>query len=355
MSAPLRVSSGAHTITALAAGYLPARREITLAGQVTETVSLTMLPTEAATAHAAIAVSVPGAAVWINGREVGVTPLPATVAVAPGDASIEVRRPGYLTASRQLRIDNGASARLEITLEEDPAAPATGKGRLRLLLSDPTSSEVTVDGLPALSGTDGLLLPFGPHVVRVRREGFEPYQSTADVSAGRDTALAIAMTPTPETRARTEQSVRGRGVLGWSLVGAGAALVAGAAIYAVVTRGDVGDAQTALDGRLELEAKNIAGNFCYLGPNPMYPGYYEAMRCGDVKVGLQDDLDSAKLRRVLAFSGMGVGAVVAGVGTYLLFTRDSARAAGLGQIAGTPVLNLAFDGTRLVGTATMRF
>ena len=135
MTEPLRLRSGAHTVTALAAGYQPSRREVTFAGQVTEKLAMTLLPTESGAAHLVISTPLPGAEVWVNDKLVGTTPLPASVAVMPGEARVELKRAGYRPAARVLHVDQGATARLELTPEEDPATPAAAKGTLRLALA----------------------------------------------------------------------------------------------------------------------------------------------------------------------------------------------------------------------------
>src|SRR3569623_1604935 len=59
LAEPLRVASGGHTIAALAPGYQPTRRELTLAGQVTEPVTLALLATEPGAAHLDVSTSLP--------------------------------------------------------------------------------------------------------------------------------------------------------------------------------------------------------------------------------------------------------------------------------------------------------
>ncbi|HEY4186995.1 MAG TPA: PEGA domain-containing protein [Polyangia bacterium] len=319
---PLRLVSGAHTITALAPGYQPSRREVTLAGQVTETVTMALLPTETATAHLVITTPLPGATVWLNDKLVGTTPLPASVAVPPGEVRVELRRDGYRTASRSLHVDVGASAKVDLTLDEDPAA--TSKGRLRLALAASASTEISVDGVPRTAVSDGIPLPAGPHILRIQSAGFEAYGMSVQIDAGRDTMLAVTLTPTLETRARDEEAVGSRHLLGGAILGGGLAVVGGATLYAILTRNDVSRAQAVLNGQLADEQD--VNKQCYHGPGFM-PGNYESNSCAARKSNDQDDVDSAKLKRVLAFSAIGAGAIIAGVGGYLLATTGTTRSA----------------------------
>ena len=324
MAEPLRVPSGAHTIAALAPGYQPTRREVTLAGQVTETVTLALLPTESGAAHLVVSTPLPGAAVWIGDKQVGTTPLPASVAVTPGDVRIEVRRDGYRAASRLLHVDPGATAKVELTLEEDPAAPVSAKGTLRLTMPQSSSTDVAVDGASRAVPPDGVALPAGPHTLRLQRAGYEPYAGSVQIDPGRTTTLAVNLVPTVETRARDEEAIHGRRVLAGSPIGGGLAIAIGSAVYVIATHSEVANVQSALNQQLARE-QDIT-NFCYDGPGRS-PNLYEVNGCGDTKSADQDAVDSAKLKRTLGYVGIGVGAVVAGVGGYLLATSGSARSA----------------------------
>jgi len=327
---PLRVASGTHVVSVLAPGFLPARREITLAGRTTETVAFTLLPTENSNAHLTITTPVPGAEVLVEGKPVGLTPLPASVAVAPGLATIEVRRPGYRSETRRVRVDEGSNGTLAIALAEDPAAPPALKGRLRVIPSQP-GAVVSVDGTPRPDALAGATVPAGPHLVRVEQAGYLPFEKAADVRAGGDTSLLAELVPTVETQAAVEESARGRRVAGWSLVGAGAAVLVGAAIYAAVTHGDVGAAQNGLDADLQHEAD--PNDPCSSAPSNV--GQYALNGCAATKSAAQDAVDSAKLKRDLAYGGIALGAVAAGVGAYLLATAPrEATAPRLGLWSG---------------------
>jgi PEGA domain len=323
---PLRVSSGTHVLSAVAPGTVPSRRELTLAGQVTETVTLTLQPTESGAAHLVLTVSVPGADVLINDKPVGRTPLSASVAVPPGLTRVEARRAGYLTARKTIRLDEGSNGALELTLEEDPAAPATVKGSLRLAVSEP-GAEGSIDGV-VKPITAGMPMPIiaGPHALRILRSGFEPFEQQIEIAAGKQTSLAVNLVPTIETKAQYEDSAHARRIVGWSVVAGGGLVTAGAVVYAILTHNDVSQAQAQLDAQLVLERTRTAD--CYHGPDfpiPGKEGYYMARLCAETKAAYQDNLDSTKLRRGLAYGGMGLGIVIAGVGSYLLATGSGDR------------------------------
>jgi tetratricopeptide (TPR) repeat protein len=318
LSKPLRVPSGAHVVSAAAPGFLPTRKELTLAGQVTETVTLSLSPTEAHLGQLVVRASLPGAEVLVNGKRVGVTPLPASVAVVPGAVTVEVRRDGYRPVTQSVSLDDGARGELAFRLEEDPAAPATVKGRLVLAINEP-GADVAVDGQPRALGDGAIPLVAGGHTVRVQRGGFEPFEQTVDVAAQRDTSLTVVLLPTPETRAQLSDSVRLRRTVGVSLAAAGAAVAVAAGVYAVLVMKDVSSSQDQLN--LVKLHEGMAGDPCYLMSTQ-----YMAHGCDVIHATAQDQVDTNTLHRNLGFAGAGVGLVAAGVGAYLLVTTPSGAA-----------------------------
>ena len=318
LAEPLRVPSGQHVVSALAPGCLPARKQLTLAGQVTETLSFTMLPTENSVAHLALTVPVPGVQVLVDGQQVGVTPLAASLAVRPGSTRIELRRAGYVSVARELHLDEGATGALALTLAEDPAAPASMKGRLRPALSE-AGAELTVDGASRPLTPDGVALLVGPHNVRIARAGFEPFERAVEIAAGRDLVLAVDLVPTMETRNQGSDAARSRRMVGWSIVAAGGAVAAASVIYTVATRNAVSNADAQL--RMQLTKEADPNDDCYAME---LPGLYMAHGCAATKAGFQDQVDSAKLKRILGYAGAGLGVVAVGVGTYFVVTGHEA-------------------------------
>ncbi len=321
---PLRLASGAHVLSALAPGCLPARRELTLAGRTTQTLTLALLPTESSNAHLTLMVPVPGVEVFVNGQRAGLTPLATSVAVAPGAAVIELRRSGYRDAKRTIQVDEGSNGSLSFDLEEDPAAPASTKGRLLVTPSEPGAA-VSVDGLLRPDTQAGIAVIAGPHALRVERAGFLVFERQVDVAAGAETSLVATLIPTAETRAVADESLHTRHVLGASLIAGGAVIAASAAIYAIATRHDLSDANATLASQLEEEMSSDPNTTCSLKNVD-----YVALNCPAIKAYDQDQVSSAKLKRDLAYGGIGLGALVAGVGTYLLVTGKSApQSAGI--------------------------
>lgn len=166
---PGRVRAGTRVVTALAAGFSPARKEVEVPAGGEVSVSLTLEPLQKKLAQLKLKSPVPGAAVFIDSQRAGTTPLTSTLALTPGEHRVEVRREGYVTWASPLKVDEGAEAELTASLEEE--MPIANAGRVALRTSEPTPT-LTVDGR-----TKGLyvapvpLVP-GPHVVVVEHGGF---------------------------------------------------------------------------------------------------------------------------------------------------------------------------------------
>jgi hypothetical protein len=312
---PLRVASGLHTIAVVATGFLPSRREVMFAGQVTETLTLALLPATSASAHLTISASPVGTELLVNGKPVGVAPLGASVAVEPGSVRVEARRAGYRTASQTLKVDDGASGTVELVLEEDPGATDAPRGRLRLALAEP-GAEISVDGMVKALGPDQTLqLPAGPHQLRVARAGFQPSERRVDVEAGKETSLTVTLAPTLETEAQRQDSAHTRRLVGGAILGGGLLIAIGTGVYAVLTRNDIANAQATVDQRVLDE---MDPNFpCYYGTDTATHNKYLDRGCGAYKASLQDDVSNAKIRRDVAYGAIGLGLAAAGVGTYL--------------------------------------
>jgi hypothetical protein len=326
LAKPLRVASGLHTIAVAATGFLPSRREVMFAGQVTETLTLALLPATSASAHLTISASPVGAELLVNGKSVGVAPLGASVAVDPGNVRVEARRAGYRTASQSVNVDDGASGTVDLVLEEDPSATDAPRGRLRLALAEP-GAEISVDGAVKALGTDQTLqLPAGPHQLRVARAGFQPSERRVDVEAGKETSLTVTLAPTLETEAQREDSAHTRRLVGGAILGGGLLIAIGAGVYAVLTRNDVANSQATLDQRV-LDEMNP--NFmCYYGTDTAGHNKYIDLGCGAYKASLQDDVSNAKIRRDVAYGAVGLGVVAASIGTYLLVRSSGGESRG---------------------------
>jgi hypothetical protein len=81
-----------------------------------------------------------GARVTVNGKEVGVLPLPEPVRVAAGEVGVVIAAPGYVTASQTVHLD--ADHYEHVTLVATPVAPAS------LAAADPLATPTPPSGAP---------------------------------------------------------------------------------------------------------------------------------------------------------------------------------------------------------------
>lgn len=320
LAAPLRVASGMHHVALLASGYIPVRREVTLSSGRSEQLAIELMPTDKALAHVAVESPTPGAEVWIDGERVGRTPLPASLAVAPGRRVIELRRPGYVTARQALTLSEGSSAQVRLAMEEDPSAPSAALGRLVVIASEP-EAHVTVDGRARGPYRASLLLPAGVHRVRIERGGFEPAERDVELPAGLDTELHVTLAPTPETRLAHVEGVRSQRL--WGVIataGGGVIAVAGGALGIW--------AQASLP---ELERKLAAAEQSYTNGSKTECDTATGLDDTDndmraICIARIDDaaarLDDRSLLRTIGFLSLGVGVAAATVGVVLLVTND---------------------------------
>jgi len=318
LTTPIRVASGAHIVGAQAPGYLATRREITLPGEATQTIEIQLQAAAARLAQLWISSSPQGAEILVNGKSVGTTPLSASISVDPGELQVEARRAGYLRAARILSLGDGARGDVAFALEEDVTASPSSRSLLRVVASEP-GVEIAVDGIVRPNAGSGVSLPQGRHQLRVTLAGFETVDRAVDLPPGNETPLAVILVPTAQTRERYEASVHTRKVVGWSVLGAGAVLAIGGAVYAFTRFKDVSDSRSYLNQVLANE--NDASNTCYINQGPTY----QLRGCDAIKADAQNRVDSAVLKRNLGFVGAGVGVLAAGVGGYLLLSASDPK------------------------------
>ena len=306
LAAPLALAAGTHVIGATGAGYLPARKQITLAGQTTQQLHLELASSELRLAQLAVRAAVPGAEVVVDGQPVGRTPLPGTIAVAPGKRSVELRRPGYVPAQRDIALDDGARGELSFDLLEDAGA-AVPHGRLALAVSEP-DPDVVVDGRPLGAYRDPMSLPPGPHDLRIARAGFLTAERTVDVPEGGDVLARVTLVPTPETRAAYKRRAQVRRAWGLgALIGGGAVAVAGGAILGAnrASLADARDEYARVQQACAMAITQVEMDLCTMrGPEAA------------------DKVDRREAIQTGVLIGLGVGIAAAGVGVALLATGD---------------------------------
>jgi hypothetical protein len=315
LSAPLRVSSGEHIVGVIAPGKYPERQRVVVAGQARVEVKFVLRPLETSFAHVALKSNTAGADVLIDGAVVGRTPLPASLALAPGSHTIEMRRAGYVSAQRTVDLGEGATGEVQLDLSVDGALLSTQGGRLALEIRE-TNALVFVDGMPQGGYERALPLPPGPHQLRVERAGFLPFQRSVDVPAGETLAVSVQLEPTAEERARYHDAASTQRT--WAVVSliTGGVLVGGGTAFLIVNQGKKNDAEATYNNS---DLKTPEG-MCHPGVGGSAPVSNDAC-IEELRLNLAA-LEDARSRDVYGWIGVGVGAAALGVGLVLLLTGD---------------------------------
>jgi hypothetical protein len=315
LAGALRVPGGTHVIGLVAPGYSPQRKEVAIPGGQKQSVQFELVAMQGRLAHLAVKTHVPGADLYADDQRIGVTPLSASVTLAPGVHRIELRRAGYISARTDITLSDGATGEVTLEPEEDRAAPASG-GQLAL---DVTESQpvVTIDGRTHGVYTSPLHLVAGPHHLLVERGDFEPAERDVTIDAGRTTSVRVTLEPTPEFRTRFIARAQGQRTWGLvSLIG-GAAVLGGGIGLVVYDRGQRADGTAA---QQTIASENVAGGVCDPAQDTTTPafqmGCVTPLNAANAKVG------DANTRDYAAWSAVGVGGAGTLLGVILLVTSD---------------------------------
>ena len=311
LAAPLRVAAGTRVIGALASGHLPARRELTVAGQTRAQLALELRPSEARLAHIEIRCALPGADVFIDGIPVGKTPLAASITTEPGTRVVELRRAGYVTQRRDIVLQDGARGELAFDPEIDAAATASS-GRLRLQIAE-GEILVTLDGRPRGVYHESITVPAGPHLVRLERAGFEPENRQVVIPQGSEMPLRADLRPTPETREAHVARARSYRFWAWTTLVGGSVLGAGSLGLALWSNGKIPGAESKLH-TVEQGQVRFGGGAC--DPSQALPNAQIA-KCQQDLTDAQNSLSNYRNLRTGGFVGAGVGVALIGVGVAL--------------------------------------
>jgi len=130
----------------------------------------------------------PGATVWLNGEEVGVSPL--TLGTVPeGKVDLRLAKTGFLPTEQTFHVQAGALPPLPV-FEMLPARTSL------YLTAEPERAEVRVDGQPlGESPIDNVPIHPGAHTIEVVRSGYRPWSFPLEAQAGESLHLVARLTP----------------------------------------------------------------------------------------------------------------------------------------------------------------
>jgi hypothetical protein len=326
LAAALDVSGGPHVIGVISAGYAPARQEILVAGRQRVQARLDLVAIEGLLGHIEVRCRLPAADVLVDGTRVGKTPLEASVTVAPGKHSVEVRRAGYLPVTREITLQDGARGELTLNPDVDKGALDREGGWLAVKASE-TQSVVSADAEEIGLLTGPIHLPAGPHRIHIERGGFLPADRDISVPVGGTATVSVIFEPTPDTRANFVSSAESRRAWSWVTMAVGTAIAAGGVVLGIVEGNKVPTDQTKLDQAVadnQLVPNPLPGATQHPECNPsLGPNDMTLAACRARESNARSDLNNDKTLQTVGWVAAGVGGAVLVTGTILLLTGDN--------------------------------
>lgn len=316
LSSPLRVSAGTHIVGGVARGYAPLRMEVTVAARAVANVTLELVPMAGTAAHLWVRTRLPDAELFIDGKAMGQTPIPKSLAVLPGNHVVELKRPGYVPEKSQIQLDEGATGELTLEPKADRATLASDWGSLELVYSEPMAT-VAVDGGPPQANAQ-IELPRGKHHLILETTGFLPIERNVVVEQGQTTRVQVKFDPTVDTRTAYESRVSAHKTWGMALTIGGAAVAGLGAAFLVYNQGQKNSAEAAYNEQVALTQQGMSCDPALVSGNT-------GAMCQAALNSASADLDSARGRDVFGYVALGVGAASLGAGVYLLLTAGDAH------------------------------
>ena len=159
-----------------------------------------------------LSVSEAGAAVLVDGQQVGTTPLADPIVLNLGKHTLSVTKGGFQSAEQALDIAGGSETPIALTL-------VAQRHVARLIVGSDEGATVVVDGQNAAKGHfEGQVAP-GRHEVSVTEPGKLPYKAQIDLRDGEMRSLDVTL----------ESEARGGAPI-WPWIVGGALVAAGAAV-----------------------------------------------------------------------------------------------------------------------------
>jgi hypothetical protein len=317
LTGPIRVAEGSHIVGAVAEGFAPARKEVVVAGNSEASIHLDLVATQGKRlANLTVRTSTAAAEVRVDGEVTGKTPLSTSITLVAGHHKVELRRPGYTSALREVDIGEGATGELAFELAVDPASLGR-EGATLVLDASERGADLTVDGEHKGPYSAPLRVPRGPHHITVAAAGFLPVDRDITLDGARTNTVRIEFEPTPETRASYESSAHFHRTWGWIGIIGGAVIGGGGAAYLAMNSTPKSDALNEYNTIFSQAQSNTGPAVCHLKEATGSPD-----QCNALVQDASTHYNSVKSRDVVGFVGIGVGGAVLVTGVVLLLTGD---------------------------------
>lgn len=321
LTAPIRISEGAHIIGAVAEGYAPDRKEVVVAGNSEATVTFELVSTQGKQlANLTVRSRIAGADVVIDNKPAGKTPLATSVTLLAGHHAVELKRPGYRPSRQDVDVGAGATGELSFDLSIDPAQLSAEGAMLAIDATEP-HPVLFVDDEHKGPYTEPVRLPRGPHRLRIEHAGFLPVERNVNLEQSQTSLVHVEFVPTPEKRAAYVSSAnfhRTWGIIG--LIAGGAIGIGGGVFIATKSTDDIDKAQAELN-QANLEATNDAPPHCDTSSAVNSAEECNAYTAEKARA-LTNAKSADKTKTIIGAVGIGVGAAIAVTGLVLLLTGD---------------------------------
>jgi hypothetical protein len=191
------LAAGQHSVRLSKAGYQDWTGTVSIAAGATTYLNPTLVKEQTPVyGTASISSNPPGAAVYANGVYVGQTRAGAPLVfsqVTPGTYSVLLSKEGYQDYTGNVQIQAGQNYDFTVTLTP-VSNPTTGSISVT---SSPTGAEVYLNNVfKGLSPLTLDKLSPGSYIVTLKLNGYQDWQSSAQVTAGQTTQLSATLLPT---------------------------------------------------------------------------------------------------------------------------------------------------------------
>jgi len=135
-----------------------------------------------------VKVSEPGARVFVDDEDLGVSPLPAPLRVDVGEHVVVARKTGYLETPKRVRVVSGASGSVDLQLE-----PVQRKSDVVVDAPKVPRARVLVDGVDVGPTPFTGVLEVGRHAITVRAPDHTSETKVVEVAYGAPTRLTFTL------------------------------------------------------------------------------------------------------------------------------------------------------------------
>jgi hypothetical protein len=141
---------------------------------------------DAATGRLTIQIAEPGAAVSIDGRAVGTSPIAPERRVVAGEHAVKVSKPGYVDFDKRVEVAGGAVATVAVTLQK-----ASTTGTIKVTEKEGRELRVLIDGLDVGPAPYEAQIAPGTHEVSGTSSRLSAPAQTVDVTAGQTAVVEL--------------------------------------------------------------------------------------------------------------------------------------------------------------------